>query len=201
MTENGTFDISTLPGSFGFQGPFTSTSDYLLSWTNSATFGAAAGEWVGSTPYVEYAHFVTRIALEFQSHLQVTIIKNKSAIDSTPNEGRYYIIHPDLHPGNVLFDDDWNLVGVIDWEFAYTAPLDVFVIKTLGRFYGDTTEEPGKSYLEDIKRHEAKIGMGTMVSGSFGSTLGELTRIMSDFESGRANSLIGAVERFENGLN
>jgi aminoglycoside phosphotransferase (APT) family kinase protein len=34
------------------------------------------------------------------------------------------LCHFDLHYGNLLFDDQYNLTGVIDWSQAATAPLE-----------------------------------------------------------------------------
>ncbi|KAG6117969.1 hypothetical protein E4U12_001310 [Claviceps purpurea] len=38
--------------------------------------------------------------------------------------GPFPLCHFDLHFGNLLFDDEYNLTGVIDWSGAATAPLE-----------------------------------------------------------------------------
>ncbi|GAB0136507.1 hypothetical protein EsDP_00004807 [Epichloe bromicola] len=38
--------------------------------------------------------------------------------------GPFPLCHFDLHYGNLLFDDQYNLTGVIDWSQAATAPLE-----------------------------------------------------------------------------
>jgi hypothetical protein len=38
--------------------------------------------------------------------------------------GPFPLCHFDLHHGNLLFDDQYNLTGVIDWSRAGTAPLE-----------------------------------------------------------------------------
>lgn len=38
--------------------------------------------------------------------------------------GPFPLCHLDLHYGNLLFDDDYNLKGVIDWSHAQTVPLE-----------------------------------------------------------------------------
>ncbi|KAG6050453.1 hypothetical protein E4U39_004102 [Claviceps sp. Clav50 group G5] len=38
--------------------------------------------------------------------------------------GPFPLCHFDLHHGNLLFDDEYNLTGVIDWDGAATAPLE-----------------------------------------------------------------------------
>lgn len=176
---------------FGHQGPHTSTSEYLLSWANHAQFPLNDALDSG------YDDFVAGNAIEFIPHLQTAIIKNQIAINSSPHEGRYYIVHPDFTPSNVLFDDNWNLVGVIDWEFAFTAPLEIFAVIMANRYYGDIKEEMGRLYLEDIKFYEKQLGMDKTLSTAFGSTLGDLAISMYHYEAGMAFSLLGAVERFE----
>lgn len=39
-------------------------------------------------------------------------------------EGPFPLCHLDLHFGNLLFDDDYNLTGVIDWSHAQTVPIE-----------------------------------------------------------------------------
>ncbi|KAI1181862.1 hypothetical protein F5B17DRAFT_423159 [Nemania serpens] len=38
-------------------------------------------------------------------------------------DGRYYLKHPDDKGDHILVDEDFNITGIIDWEWAYTAPL------------------------------------------------------------------------------
>jgi isoamyl acetate esterase len=41
-------------------------------------------------------------------------------------EGPFPLCHLDLHHGNLLFDDEYNLASVIDWSNAQAAPLEQF---------------------------------------------------------------------------
>lgn len=179
---------------FGYQGPYYSTSEYLLSWAAHAKFA------LNDTPDSGYDDFITCNAVEFLPRLEAAIARNKLVIDSSPHEGCYYIVHPDLTPSNVLFDDKWDLVGVIDWEFAFTAPLEIFAVKMANHYYGDPKEEMGRLYLEDVKRHEKQLAMDKKLSTSFGSTLGNLANSMHHYEAGMAFSLLGAVEKFERSI-
>ncbi|QPH16400.1 hypothetical protein C2857_001034 [Epichloe festucae Fl1] len=38
--------------------------------------------------------------------------------------GPFPLCHLDLHSGNMLFDDEYNLSGIIDWSSAQAAPLE-----------------------------------------------------------------------------
>ncbi|KAH6853877.1 kinase-like domain-containing protein [Chaetomium sp. MPI-CAGE-AT-0009] len=42
--------------------------------------------------------------------------------------GPFPLCHLDLHHGNLLFDDDYNLMGVVDWSQAQTVPLERLAI-------------------------------------------------------------------------
>lgn len=39
-------------------------------------------------------------------------------------QGPFPLCHVDFHHGNLLFDDEYNLTGVIDWRHAQTVPLE-----------------------------------------------------------------------------
>ena len=45
------------------------------------------------------------------------------------NQGPFVLMHGDmsLHGGNLLWDKDLNLRGVIDWEWSYTVPRQCFI--------------------------------------------------------------------------
>lgn len=56
----------------------------------------------------------------------------KTAVPYIINEDRVHgpfpLCHVDLHHGNLLFDDDFNLKGVIDWSQAQTVPIERLVV-------------------------------------------------------------------------
>ncbi len=47
-------------------------------------------------------------------------------IDLNYNFGPFYITHPDFSVFNFLFDDDFNITGLIDWSGCHTMPLESF---------------------------------------------------------------------------
>ncbi|KAI8632844.1 hypothetical protein F5Y19DRAFT_462629 [Xylariaceae sp. FL1651] len=56
--------------------------------------------------------------------------------------GPFPLCHLDLHYGNMLFDDDYNLTGIIDWSSAQAAPLEqLSVCPELATFPARTDEE------------------------------------------------------------
>lgn len=56
--------------------------------------------------------------------------------------GPFPLCHLDLHYGNMLIDDDYNLTGIIDWSNAQAAPLEqLSVCPKLVAFPGLSAEE------------------------------------------------------------
>lgn len=49
-------------------------------------------------------------------------------VDESQLYGPFPLCHLDLHHGNMLFDNDYNLVGVIDWSQAQTVPQERLVV-------------------------------------------------------------------------
>ena len=62
--------------------------------------------------------------------------------------GPFPLCHLDLHYGNMLFDMDYNLTGIIDWSNAQAAPLEqLSVCPEFVRFPG-LSEEKNKPIIE-----------------------------------------------------
>lgn len=56
--------------------------------------------------------------------------------------GPFPLCHLDLHFGNMLFDDEYNLAGIIDWSSAQAAPLEqLSVFPEFATFPGLSDEE------------------------------------------------------------
>lgn len=53
--------------------------------------------------------------------------KIQECIDLEESKRSFVLAHPDLRCGNIIVDDDFNILGVIDWEFTGTVPQQLFV--------------------------------------------------------------------------
>lgn len=42
-------------------------------------------------------------------------------------ERPYILAHPDLRCGNIMVDDDFHILGIIDWEFTSTIPQQIYI--------------------------------------------------------------------------
>lgn len=202
LGPNGTIDIGPLPASFGFEGPFTSAVDYFLSWAADAKFGNSG---FLRSPFEDNdgLRSLQRAVISFSSRLK-SVVEKRSPRNPTAYENRYPIVHRDFLLHNILFDDTYNLVGVIDWEFAHSAPLEVFTALTNMYSYFDSKtlhavtdgDEEGRQYIEDVKDEE-DIRQGCKLSKTFGSILGDIGLCMMDFEEGRAVLFGELLDRYE----
>ncbi|KAG9228377.1 hypothetical protein BJ875DRAFT_389546 [Amylocarpus encephaloides] len=118
LGPNGTVDIGPLPASFGFEGPFSSAADYFLSWAAHVEFGNM--DFLRDRPEDN----------DRLRSLKRTVISFPSRLKSVIEKRAYPIVHRDFQLHNILFDDTYNVVGVIDWEHAHSAPLEVFAALT-----------------------------------------------------------------------
>jgi hypothetical protein len=203
LEPNGTIDIGPLPAPFGFEGPFTSAADYFLSWAAHAEFGNL--DFLhGRLEDNDGLRSLKQAVISFPSRLK-SAVEKRSPRNPTGYENRYPIVHRDFLLHNILFDDTYNIVGVIDWEFAHSAPLEVFAALTnmYSCFDSNTLravtdrDDEGRQYIEDVMEEEKDIGQGCKLSKSFGSILGDIGLCMTYFEEGRAVSFGKLLDRYE----
>jgi hypothetical protein len=203
LGPNGTIDIGPLPTSFGFKGPFTSSEDYFLSWAAHAKFGNSDFLCARSEDN-DGLRRLKQAVISFPSRLKLAVEK-RSSRNPISCEDRYPIVHRDFLLHNILFDNTYNVVGVIDWEYAHSAPFEVFAALTnmYSRFDSKTlhavtdTDEEGRRYVEDVVDEEKDIGQGCKLSKTFGSILGDIGLCMTYFEEGRAVLFEELLDRYE----
>ena len=182
-------DIPTLGG------PFRTAGDYYRAWSM----------WKEQDP-----RRTTRPNPDFPKRIAAV------ADDiSMQNTGPFALFHVDFGDHNILVDDDYNVVGVIDWAGAYVLPLEFAAIYpdllyTLPEVFWRgsplemVAEEMSKSqrvlqrrYLEYVCQVEQKRGYKQKLSvllGSYSSTVALCVRLYCD---GNRNCLEALLdERF-----
>lgn len=97
-------------------------------------------------------------------------------VSSAHRRGPFPLTHFDLHPGNMLFDDDWNLTGIIDWTGARAAPVECFI--ALGEICvrNDCPGEKERAWVREFK--EMFVEAFERLEGARGGGMG-LTRLFS----------------------
>ncbi len=76
-------------------------------------------------PAADYSEADSRYELFALDALQKLF--EKFSLDSDLSDDEPFVLHhADLHLCNILVDDDLNIQGIVDWEFANIVPLQLF---------------------------------------------------------------------------
>lgn len=102
---------------------------------------------------------------------------------------------------NILLSDEYEIVGVIDWEYAHSVPIEVFAARTNmyagfdpNRAALDWGDE-GAQYLADVAEKERDMSSSHRLSQAFGSLLGDIGLCMQFFEEGTAVPFDSVLDR------
>lgn len=128
--------------------PLTSWSGYHTSAINLVLDLIQRGEMYTNQPVDAY--LVHRFLLE--------LIPKVLPTDPSMNgqDGKFYLKHADDKGDHILVDDDFNITGIIDWEWAYTAPLSLAFISPIG--FLDVAEfYDGKNSLTDAEINLSRL--------------------------------------------
>ncbi|EGD96537.1 hypothetical protein TESG_03977 [Trichophyton tonsurans CBS 112818] len=110
--ENGSYDIGPIPG---LGGPFDTATEYFRAWSATIQFPHPASFIentcgnLGADIAKSTAEFPQRIG-ELAEMLPVR------------DSGPFPLRHIDFGHNNILVDDNYKVLGVIDWEHAFAAP-------------------------------------------------------------------------------
>lgn len=119
ITENGEPVIDKLSTAaaegLDLKGPFLNAVDYFAALGEAAFRRSSSCD---TNPPGDSSHFRRLGALVFIDIVQTTTLFQSS-------QAQYPLNHMDLGTQNILVDDDFNFLAIIDWEFAQTAPWQV----------------------------------------------------------------------------
>jgi hypothetical protein len=199
LGPEGTIEIGPLPSSFGFQGPFAQPIDYYLSWTAHAKFKNS--KFLCEEPNDDQALKTLKHEVKcFPASLARALKERPPPISSS--EG-YPLIHWDFLLHNVLFDEQYNVVGLPDWENTYSAPFEVFVAHSNMYSHFDSKalrmvpdEEGGVEYMNDVICEEEKMQTPRRISSYVGNNLCDISHCMSLFEEGKATRFSQVLDRY-----
>lgn len=116
MDKDGTCQQGPIPG---LGGPFDTATEFFEAWAAQAKFKmseeqlrAASGEYADEiVPSVSlFPKSISRLAGRLSVH----------------DHGPFPLCHGDFGHNNVIVDDDYNILGVIDWETAFAGPWEIF---------------------------------------------------------------------------
>ncbi|KAF5017914.1 hypothetical protein F66182_10130 [Fusarium sp. NRRL 66182] len=103
----------------GLGGPFITATEFFEAWATHSKFGKTDEQLrAGSGQFAdEIAH---------STALFLPTIKKLANKLSVHDHGPFPIYHGDFGHNNVIVDDDYRVLGVIDWEGAFAGPWEIF---------------------------------------------------------------------------
>lgn len=110
--QDGTYDVGPLPG---LGGPFITATEYFEAWAKSAKF-VETMDRVKQIWGEGYEEIIAQIA-SFPPRVGEVASKI-----SARDQGPFPLFHVDFGHNNIVVDDDYNVLGVIDWEHACSVP-------------------------------------------------------------------------------
>ncbi|KAI9793098.1 MAG: hypothetical protein M1816_000996 [Peltula sp. TS41687] len=113
--EDGSYEIGPIPW---LGGPFETATEYLKAWASKATFPIEEDFIrMGSG---EFADEIIKSVAEFPGR-----IADLAERIAKRNHGPFPLRHIDFGHNNIVVDDEYNILGVIDWEGAFAAPWEI----------------------------------------------------------------------------
>lgn len=115
IKQDGTIQQGPIPG---LGGPFATTTEFFQRWCAKATFRLTSDRLQQSCgPYA--AELIPSIE-SFPRKLAMVASRI-----SKPDKGPFPLIHGDFGHNNVVVNNDYQIIGVIDWEKAFAAPWEI----------------------------------------------------------------------------
>ncbi|KAJ5117491.1 hypothetical protein N7448_011123 [Penicillium atrosanguineum] len=116
--ENGSYDIDPIPG---IGGPFRTAQDFFLAWADNAKFPTAEA-LIRSQLSQLPLDVVEEIILSIH---QFPVLFKEAVRRMSFSQGPFPLHHPDFNHSNVIIDDAYGILSVIDWEGASTVPWEI----------------------------------------------------------------------------
>ncbi|KAL3456031.1 hypothetical protein BJX64DRAFT_271350 [Aspergillus heterothallicus] len=113
---DGSFGVGPLPG---LGGPFDTATEFFRAWATHAEF-PLTDERIRNCMKGGPVEEVLSSIRDFPRRLHE--LASRIALY---NEGPFPLYHPDLYQSNVIVDDSFRVLGVIDWEGACTVPWEM----------------------------------------------------------------------------
>ncbi|PQE06257.1 aminoglycoside phosphotransferase protein [Rutstroemia sp. NJR-2017a BBW] len=116
IDADGTYQQGPIPG---LGGPFDTATEFFEAWAAKVQFGISNEKLrAASGPYA--AEIIPSVA-----SFTEWIDKLASRL-SVRDHGPFPLCHGDFGHNNVIVDDNYHILGVIDWETAFAGPWEVF---------------------------------------------------------------------------
>ncbi|PCD21225.1 hypothetical protein FGRA07_11752 [Fusarium graminearum] len=116
INPDGTLQQGPIPG---LGGPFITATEFFEAWATHSKFGKTDEQLRAASG--QFADEIARSTALF-----LPTIKKLANKLSVHDHGPFPICHGDFGHNNVIVDDDYRVLGVIDWEGAFAGPWEIF---------------------------------------------------------------------------
>ncbi|VUC23493.1 unnamed protein product [Clonostachys rosea] len=117
MNADGTFQQGPIPG---IGGPFDTATDFFRAWATKKHFGASDDRLRALCgPYAD--EIVPSVASFKKSVADIA-----KMISIAYDKGPFPLCHGDFGHNNIIVDNKYHILGVIDWESAFAGPWEIF---------------------------------------------------------------------------
>lgn len=115
INKDGTYRQGPLPI---LGGPFDTAADFFRAWSAKVEFGLSERQLRDAAgPYAD------EILLSLSAFREW--VNDNAECLSVNNTGPFPLCHGDFGHNNIVFDDRYRLLGVIDWEAAFAGPYEI----------------------------------------------------------------------------
>jgi hypothetical protein len=102
-------------------------------------------------------------------------------------DDQFLLCHPDFSNCNILYDDDYNITGVIDWTWTQTCPWQLFATfpHEFARRFPPEMSLSGHSralFLAILGEEESKLGDPTPLTRFMGSKEAQILELTQDYQ-------------------
>ncbi len=114
--EDGTYDVGPIPD---IGGPFETATGFFKAWASQAKFPTSEQDIRKSMVGGPVEEVLSSIS-EFPAQINALA----SALSSF-DKGPFPIYHPDLYQSNVIVDDKFQVLALIDWQGSWSVPWEL----------------------------------------------------------------------------
>ncbi|THV78464.1 hypothetical protein D6D29_07647 [Aureobasidium pullulans] len=140
-------------------GPFTSMQEYYTSYLHNILDQILTHQLYTHHPLDAY--LIHRFLLDLTERVWPVEEENE----------KIYLNHADDKGDHVLVDDDYTITGIIDWEWAFSAPCalsfnsPLVLLDLVGFYAGDPAISPAESYFADALERKGGMELAESVRG------------------------------------
>ncbi|KAG2167872.1 hypothetical protein JADG_007611 [Aureobasidium aubasidani] len=140
-------------------GPFTSMREYYTAYLHNTLERILTCQLY--THHALDAYLIHRFLLDLTEQVWPVEEENE----------KMYLNHADDKGNHVLVDDNYTITGIIDWEWAFSAPCalsfnsPLVLLDLVGFYAGNPAISPAESYFAEALERKGGMGLAECVRG------------------------------------